>query len=96
MTTLEKLERELTAALLTEASFRVAKSDLRLQNLIKNGSGELSDCTVSLCDDQITVLMYCNWSCDARTVGVSFEMGAPMSEDAFHANSWAARLMRGD
>jgi hypothetical protein len=96
MTTLEELENKLQAGMITEANFRRAKSDLRLANLIENGCGTLDDCVAFLGDDGTTVSIYANWNDDAKTVCASFELGRPMTEDAFNANEWAARLMRGD
>jgi hypothetical protein len=45
------LEDKLLAALTTEANFLRAKSDLRLENLIKNGRGTLQDCVTFSSDD---------------------------------------------
>jgi hypothetical protein len=96
MSTLEELEARLLAALVTEQNFVRAKSELRLANVIKNGRGSLSDCACFLGDDNKTVLAYANWNDDEKTVCVSFELGAPTTEDVFDANGWATRLMAGE
>jgi hypothetical protein len=96
MTTLVELEAKLLAALVTEANFARAKSDLRLANLLRNGRGRLQDCAVFLDDDGTRALIYAHWHDDAKTVCASFELGQPTTEDAFNADEWAAKLMRGD
>jgi hypothetical protein len=96
VTTLAELEFKLFVTLVTEQNFARAKSDLRLVNLLRNGRGRLQDCAVFLDDDGTRALIYAHWHDDAKTVCASFELGQPTTEDAFNANEWAARLMRGD
>ena len=90
------LEDKLTAALITEANFARAKSDLRFENVVKNGCGSLQDCAVFLSDDGKSALAFAFWNADEKTVCASFELGRPTTEEAFDANGWAVRLMEGD
>ena len=90
------LEDKLLAALITEANFQRAKSDLRLENLLKNGRGTLQDCVTFLSDDGKSVVAYANWHNDAATVYSRFELATPSTEEAFDSHMWAGRLMEGD
>jgi hypothetical protein len=96
MTTLVEFEAKLLAAAITEDNFQRAKSNLRLANVIKNGRGSLEDTAVFLSDDGTTALAFAFWNDDAKTLCASFELGRSITEEAFDASRWAARLMQGD
>jgi hypothetical protein len=96
MTTLAQLEADLLAAMLTEQNFQRAKSDLRLANVLQNGSGSLEDCAVFLSDDGKSATAYAFWNDDAKTVCAAFELARPTTEEQFNSHMWADRLMQGD
>ena len=96
MTTLAELESRMLVAVITEQNFQRAKSDLRYENLIKNGRGTLQDCVTFLSDDGKSVVAYANWHDDAATIYSRFELGRPTTEEAFDSHMWAGRLMEGD
>jgi hypothetical protein len=96
MTTFEQLEAKMLAGVITEQNFLRAKSDLLLENVVKNGCGSLEDVAVFLGDDGKSALAFAFWNDDAKTIYASFELGQPTTEEAFDANGWAARLMEGE
>jgi len=53
-------------------------------------------CENRLSDDGKSATAYAFWNDDAKTICASFELARPMTEEAFDANGWAARLMEGD
>jgi hypothetical protein len=78
MTTLAELESRMLVAVITEQNFQRAKSDLRYENLIKNGRGTLQDCVTFLSDDGKSVVAYANWHDDAATI---YEVRAGAAND---------------
>jgi hypothetical protein len=55
------------------------------------------DCAVFLSDDGKSATAYAYWGDDAKTIYATFELGGrPVTEEAFDANGWAARLMEGE
>jgi hypothetical protein len=50
-----------------------------------------------LSDDGKSATAYAYWGDDAKTIYATFELGGrPVTEEAFDANGWAARLMEGE
>ena len=50
------------------AAFAAAANDLAERDRRRGGDGKLRDVMVSLADDRKTVIVYSNWSDDARTM----------------------------
>jgi hypothetical protein len=90
------LEDKLFAALVVEQNFRLARSDLLIQNVVQNGRGSLEDCQCFLSDDGKSVAAYANFSDDECTIFSTFELAEPISEESFDPNVWARRLSQGD
>jgi hypothetical protein len=93
---IEQLEEKMFAALKTEASFQIAKSNLLLANVTQNGRGSLEDVAVFLSDDGRSVMVFANYSDDEATIYTSFELSEPTTEETFDGHMWSDRLMQGD
>ena len=60
------------------AAFAAAANDLAERDRRRGGDGKLRDVMVSLADDRKTVIVYSNWSDDARTMVASFTLPEPL------------------